>query len=277
MTNVAVPDRVTCPNCGAAVAPGRFCLACGAPLDPDPTTGAVAADALGLRRVSLRNYGHTAWLAIARPAELSTRWIRGQRAGLVSPTAMMAGVTVLTALAGFLMTKATGVRAESGALYSVNGFVKFAPFVKALFPQTIAAASLDPSGFTSQFQQVSGRFAAGWPALFVAPGWLSLAPWRRIAQRGALIFALVETVFLFILAGVHTALKLVAPTVMDSPLVFALLGVAVFIHGALHVRALTGSGWTYALTRPVIAALLLMPVFYLWLLFLLIVTLAAWT
>lgn len=268
---------VTCANCGATVAAGRFCLACGAALDPDLTTGAVAADALGIRRVSLRSYGHTAWLAITQPAELSTRWMRGQRAGLVSPTVMMAGVTVLTALVGFVMAKTTGVRPQSGALFSISGFAKFAPFVKDLFPQTFADASLDPGRFTEQFQQVSGRFAAAWPGLFVVPGWFSLAPWRRIDRRGALIFALVETVFLFILAGLHTALKLIAPDVMESAIVVALFGAAVFYHCARHVRRLTGSGWIYGLTRPLVAALLLVPVFYVWLLFLLIVTLAAWT
>lgn len=276
MSEQPAPPTVTCPQCGAVVAAGRFCSACGQPLDLHATAGGVVTDALGVKRVNLTNYGRTAWLAVAQPAELSRRWTRGERVGLVSPIAMMGAVTLVTAVLGFVLTRWTGVRTATAVL-DMNAMLSIAPFLSDRFPQAVSAAALNREALTEQFQQVGGWFAAFWPSLLILPGWLSLAPWRRIDQRGALIFAFVESVFLLILTGLNTLLKLGAPAVAGAAPVTLLFAAAVFGHGALHVRGLTASGWGYALTRPLLAALWILPIAYLWVVFVLTVTLAVWT
>lgn len=274
MTEATPP--VTCPHCGQSVAAGRFCSACGQPLNLHATAGGVVADALGVKRVDPVQYLRTAWLAVAQPAQLSTRWMRGERVGLVSPIAMMGAVTLVTGLLGFLLTRWTGVREATTAI-NIEELIRIAPFLKARFPDAVGAAALNGQALNEQFQQVGGWFAVFWPSLFIAPGWLSLAPWQRIAQRDALIFAFVESVFLLILTGLHTLLKLAVPDVMASAWVTGLFAVAVFYHGAAHVRGLIGGGWGYALTRPLLAALWILPIAYLWVVFVLAVTLAVWT
>lgn len=233
-------------------------------------------DALGVKRVNPAPYARTAWLAISEPAQLSARWMRGERVGLVSPVAMMGAVTLVTALVGFVLTRWTGVR-EAAAVINLRDLMTIAPFLKDRFPQAVSAAALDAGALNDQFHQTGGWFAAFWPSLFIVPGWLSLMPWRRIDQRGALIFAIVESVFLLILTGVHTAMKMVAPDAMATGWASAIFAFAVFYHGADHVRGLTGAGWGYALTRPLLAALWLIPIAYLWVVFVLTITLAIWT
>lgn len=267
---------VTCPQCGNSVATGRFCSACGSALDLHATAGGVITDALGVRRVSFGAYGRTAWLAVTAPAALTGRWVRGERVGLVSPIAMMGAVTLLTAIAGFFLSRWTGTR-EATSVINVRDMMLIAPFLAERFPQAVSAAALDQGALNSQFQQVGGWFAAFYPSLLIVPGWLALLPWRRIDQRGALIFAFVESVFLLILTGIHTSLKLAAPALATNTLVTTAFAAAVFAHGAIHVRGLTGAGWGYALTRPLLAALWILPIAYLWVVFILTLTLAVWT
>ena len=275
MTDPAAPT-VTCPHCGHSVAAGRFCSGCGQALNLHATAGGVVADALGVKRVDPVQYARTAWLAISEPAQLSARWTRGERVGLVSPIAMMGAVTLVTALLGFVLTRWTGTQ-QAATVIDVDELVWIAPFLKSRFPQAIGAAALDAKALNDQFQQVGGWFAAFWPSLFIAPGWLSLAPWQRIDQRGALIFAFVESVFLLILSGLYTVLKLVAPDAMATSWATGIFAFAIFYHGAEHVRGLLGGGWGYALTRPLLAALWIIPIAYLWVVFVLTVTLAVWT
>lgn len=258
------------------MAAGRFCSACGQPLNLHATAGGVVADALGVKRVDPFQYLRTAWLAVSEPAQLSARWMRGERVGLVSPIAMMGAVTLVTALLGFVLTRWLGT-SQAATVIDVEELVRIAPFLKSRFPQAISAAALDSKALNEQFQTVGGWFAAFWPSLFIAPGWLSLAPWQRIDQRDALIFAFVESVFLLILTGLHTTLKLVAPDAMATAWATAIFAFAVFYHGAEHVRGLIGGGWGYALTRPLLAALWMIPIAYLWVVFVLSVTLTFWT
>ena len=276
MAGPAAPATVACPHCGASVPAGRFCSACGKPLDLHATAGGVLGDALGMRRVSLAPYARTAWLAVGAPGALTARWIRGERVGLVSPVAMMGAVTLVTAVLGFVLTRWTGHRQEA-AVIDMQGLLTLAPFLADRFPQAVMAAAADRAALTDQFRSVGGWFAAFWPSLLILPGWLSLLPWRRIDQRGALIFAFVESVFLLILTGVHTLVQIAVPGLGANPLVTTAFAAVVFGHGAVHVRALTGSGWGYALTRPLLAALWILPVAYLWVVFVLTVTLALWT
>lgn len=275
MTGNNAPAAVTCPHCGASVAAGRFCSACGKELALHATAGAVIGDAMGVKRVALTPYLRTGWLAIAAPAELSGRWMRGTRVGLVSPVAMMGAVTLVTAVAGFFLSRWTGYR-EAAPVVDIDSLLHIAPFLRGNFPQAAMAAAADRNALTQQFQSVGGWFAAFWPSLFILPGWLSLAPWRCLDQRGALIFAIVESVFLLILTGVHTSLKIAAPTFMASGLATLIFAGAVFAHGATHIRGLTSCGWGYALTRPLLAALWILPVAYVWVVFVLFVTLATW-
>ncbi len=275
MTGPAVPAVATCPNCGAVVAAGRFCSACGKPLDLHATAGGVVSDALGVRAVPVAAYARTAWLAVMAPADLSRRWVAGQRAGLVSPIAMMGAVTLVTAIIGFFLTRWTGTR-EAATAIDMRSMLTVAPFLAERFPQAVTAAALDQNGLTDRFRETGGWFAAFWPSLLIAPGWLALLPWRRLDQRGALIFAFVESVFLLILTGLHSSLKLVLPTLAASSPITLLFAAAVFGHGAVHVRGLTGAGWGYALTRPLLAALWILPIAYLWVVFVLTVTLAIW-
>lgn len=273
--SVPVPSA-TCPHCGSGVAGGRFCSACGAALDLHTTAGRVVSDALGIKRVNLASYGRTAWLAVTRPATLSKRWMAGERIGLVSPIAMMGAVTLVTALLAFVLTRWTGVR-EAAVSLNIGDMLELAPFLKTRFPQAVMAAALSRDALTDQFKQVGSWFAIFWPSLLILPGWLSLAPWRRIDQRGALIFAFVESVFLLILTGVNSLLTLGAPGLMASGWVAPLFGAAIIAHGGAHVRGLIGGGWGYALTRPVLAALWILPIAYLWVVFILTITLMMWT
>lgn len=276
MTDASHAVPATCPHCGSAVAGGRFCSACGKELDLHATASAVFSDAIGVKRVSLAAYLRTAWLAVAAPATLTQRWMRGERVGLVSPVAMMGVVTLVTGIAGFLLTRWTGTR-EAAVVLDIGPLMDAAPFLRDRFPKAVTAAALDGKALTEQLRQVSGWFAAFFPSLLIVPGWLALAPWRRIDRRGALILAVVESVFLLILTGVHTSLKLVAPVLAGSTPTMLVFAAVVFGHGAFHVRGLTGSSWRYAISRPMLAAVLILPVAYLWLVVILTTTLAVWT
>ena len=109
------------------------------------------------------------------PAELSGRWARGERVGLVSPIAMMSFVTVATAIIGFVVTRWTGHR-EAAQQLRMGDLLMLAPFLKTTFPQQVMAAAGDPQALTDAFRTTGGWFAALWPALFVVPGWLALLP-----------------------------------------------------------------------------------------------------
>ncbi len=243
-----------CPYCGAP-ASGRFCSACGKALGLHATSGAVLKDTFGLKVPPAKSLATTAWMTLRYPAELTKRWIEGRRQGLATPIAMMGTVTAVTAIVGFVLVRLTGHRAPAEMPPTFNEMLVAAPFLRGMFPAGTRLAMSDGVGMIGQFRATASYLAAFWPALFILPGFLSLAPWRRVTTHAALILCCVESVFLLIATGVWSSLRLVSPALAASGLTTLVFGAAVIAHGAIHVRDVTGSGWGYAITRPIIAAI----------------------
>ncbi|TRW14244.1 DUF3667 domain-containing protein [Glacieibacterium frigidum] len=225
---------------------------------------------------NLRPLAHTAWLAIAAPQTLSRRWCAGDRHNLVSPVALLSVVSALAATVAVIAAGATGSHAAEQADTAALGNVLDAlPFLKRWFPAAAAEAAGDPAAFGGRVKQVGSWLAAMWPLLFLIPGVLVLAPWRRISRHDALIVACVETVTIMALAGVYTVVRIVAPGVAASPLFSTPVWLLLCIHTARHVRAVVpGASLLYAATRPILATLLFPAVVYFWMAAVVALTLA---
>jgi Protein of unknown function (DUF3667) len=251
----AATTHATCPFCDAP-ASGRFCSACGKELALHGTSAAVLRDTFGLKAPPARVLGRTAWMTIAQPAELTRRWIEGRRQGLATPIAMMSTVTAVTAILGFILLRVSGAEAPAEQKVNFGDLLMVAPFLKSSFPHASAYAVGNNDAMLAQFKATGSYLAAFWPALFILPGYLALAPWRRLNSHDALILACVESVFLLIVTGVWSCLKLVAPGVADSGLTSLLFWIVICAHGAMHVRQVANTGWGYAISRPFIAAVI---------------------
>lgn len=234
---------------------GRFCSACGKEMGLHATSGAVLKDTFGIRVPPAKALWTTAWMTLRYPAGLTRRWIEGRRQGLATPIAMMGTVTAVTAIIGFILIRLTGHAAPTEAPLRFGDLINAAPFLKGMFPRGMQLALRDDAGMVGQFRATGSYLAAFWPALFILPGYIALAPWRRLTTHAALILCCVESVFLLIATGVWSSLRLVSPVLAASGLTTLVFAAAVIAHGAVHVRDVTGSGWGYAITRPLIAAI----------------------
>lgn len=252
----------TCPYCREP-ASGRFCSSCGKELAISHQGRSVARDLFGLKLPPVKSILWTAWLAAAQPEVLSQRWVRGDRQGLTSPVAMMSIVGAVAAFVAAALTNLTGHDVAAADAEASTKILAAAPFLAHLLPGAFRAASANPDAFAAHFRQVGAWFVAFWPALFLAPGLIVLAPWRRLSRHDALILACVETVFIMILTGVYSALRIAAPG-FGGWLGF-LLWLLLVWHSARHIRrAVPESGPVYAVTRPLLATLLFPIVIYLW-------------
>lgn len=209
-----MPAVVTrCPYCRAP-ASGRFCAECGKLLDVGNSEAAVARDLLGFKLPDFRALAHTAWLAVATPHTLSRRWCAGDRHRLISPIAMISVTSASAAALAVVAAAATGSHATAQAdAAALGGILDAMPYLRRWYPAAAATAAADPAAFSEHLQQVGSWLVALWPLLFLIPGLLVLAPWRRISRHDALIVACVETVAIMALAGVYTVLRIVAPGV----------------------------------------------------------------
>lgn len=92
-----------CPNCGAAIS-GKFCAACGQPVNIHRTLGHMASEFV----TSLFHFDTRAWqtvpLLLFRPGTLTHSYIHGQRARFISPLAMF----LLSVFAMFVVFGYTG-------------------------------------------------------------------------------------------------------------------------------------------------------------------------
>lgn len=268
-------EATSCPYCGHAAA-GRFCPACGKEKALQAGAPGALREVLGLRAPPAAAILHTARLAITDPACLSRRWIAGDRRGLVSPVAMLSTVTALTALIGFLLSRWTGRSAPAvDDVEMARGVLGVAGFLAAWFPQAHAAAAADPAGFAAHFKATGQLLVAFWPLLFILPGTLMLAPWRRVSRHQALVMAAFETIFVMLLAGLHGALQTVEG-VRGLGLSTA-FWLALWAHSAWHVRRGAATSWRYALSRPPLAALIFLPVVYIWVVGVAGMALASWS
>lgn len=261
----AAPALVACPYCRAP-ASGRFCSDCGKPLDVHNSEHALARDLLGLRLQNFGSLARTAWLAIAEPHTLSRRWCAGDRHKLSSPVVLLSVTGALAAAISVFVSGWTGNHAAAQADAAALGNVLDAvPFLKRWFPAAAAAASADPSQFGERLRQVGSWLAAAWPMLFLIPGVLVLAPWRRISRHDALIVACVETVTIMTLAGVLAVIRIAAPGVASSPLLTTAIWLLLCAHSARHIRRIVpGASLGYAVTRPILATLLFPIIIYAW-------------
>lgn len=266
----------SCPHCGE-VAHGRFCAACGKEVDAQTTSAGVMKDVLGVKAVPFRAMACTAWFALARPALLSMRWAQGDRRGLVSPTAMISTAAAVAAALGVVIGHLLGHVDTSGAPSQPIDVQAFAPFLQNRFPDAFAAAGMDRQAFTDKFKQVGGWFTALWPLLLILPGYLSLAPWKRVATHRALIIACVETVFLTMAAGAFLILRAAVPLLAADSFFSTLFGLGVMAHAAFHIRHALDADWIYAATRPLLATFYFTLLIYVWLLFVAWLTLAGWS
>lgn len=264
MATSPVPP-VTCPYCRAP-ASGRFCSNCGKALDEESSEHHIWKDAIGLKPPPWRAMLATAWLAVAQPAELSRRWRAGERWGLVSPLVMMSTVTAVTALVGVLLSGVFHPVAAPGDddAKNMGQVLHVYPWLKSRYPVQFAQAALDPEAFGTKMKQLGTRLAVFAPLLFLLPGYLALAPWRRASRHEALIFACVEAIFLLILSGLYLSLTIALPGFAAGGLVGLLFWAAICAHTAVHVRRMTGAGWGYAVSRPFLAAILYLAVIYVW-------------
>lgn len=254
-----------CPYCRAP-ASGRFCSDCGKPLDLGNSEGAVTRGLLGVKTQNFASLAYTAWLALATPQTLTRRWCAGDRHRLSSPVAVLSVVSGLAAAVAVFASGLTGSHAagqqDAAALGNVLDAV---PFVRGWFPAAAAAAAADPARFSERLRQVGSWLAALWPMLFLVPGVLVLAPWRRIPRHEALIVACVETVTIMALAGVYTVLRIAVPAVAANPLVSTAIWLLLCAHSARHIRQVVpGASLGYAATRPVLATLFFPVVVYVW-------------
>lgn len=254
-----------CPYCRAP-ASGRFCSDCGKPLEVENSEGAVARDLLGFKPQNFGSLAHTAWLALAQPQMLTRRWCAGDRHRLSSPVAVLSVVSGLAAAVAVVASALTGSHAAEQADAAALGNVLDAfPFLRSWFPAAATEAAADPAQFGGRLRQVGSWLAALWPMLFLVPGVLVLAPWRRIPRHDALIVACVETVTIMALAGVYTALRIVAPGAAAHPLVATLVWILLCVHTARHIRQVVpGASLAYAATRPILATLFFPVVIYVW-------------
>lgn len=261
-TSAGVAENRACPYCGH-VAAGRFCPACGKPKAVQARSAGALREILGLRSPPAAAILHTARLAITDPAGLSRRWIEGDRRGLVSPVAMISTVTAVTALVGFLLARWTGNAAPAvDDIETARGVLGVGGFLRGWFPEAYAAATADPAAFAAHFKATGQLLVLFWPLLFIVPGTLMLAPWRRVSRHRALVMAAFETIVVMLLAGLHAALQTV-----DGLRGVALGSVAwllLWAHSAWHVRCGAPTSWRYALSRPPLAALIFLPVVYIW-------------
>lgn len=241
----------TCPHCGAP-ASGRFCSACGKELALHATSASVLSDTFGVKAPPWQALARTAWLTLTAPAEVSRRWIERRPMGLASPVAMMGTVTALTAMLGFVLARVLGLAPQQEAV-SFAQLLQATPFLQS--PRALAFAAQNDAGMVAQLKAIASYLAALWPALFIVPGYLALAPWRRVTSHAALILACVESVFLLMMSAAYSLLQIALPGPMGG-LMALLLPLATIAHGAWHVQRLTGAGWGYAVSRPVIAAVL---------------------
>ncbi|MFC3712042.1 hypothetical protein ACFOMD_05645 [Sphingoaurantiacus capsulatus] len=271
--SAAVPDAAAaaapeswaptaCPYCGEP-GTGRFCSACGKPMALQSTSRAELREVLGVKLPPVAAILYTAWLAVSSPACLSRRWVEGDRRGLVSPVAMISSVTALTALIGFILSRWTGNRpAGVDDTETAKGVLGVAGFLVGLFPDAFAAAAADPAAFAQHFKSTGQLLVLFWPVLFIIPGFVMLAPWTRVPRHRALVMAAFETVFVMLLAGLHGALQAVE-SVRGLGL-STLFWLALWAHSAAHVRFGAETSWRYALSRPPLAALIFLPVVYIW-------------
>lgn len=265
-----------CPYCGTE-AQGRFCHACGKELAEHSSSGRVMKDVLGVKTPPVKAIAATGWLALARPATLSTRWWRGERRGLVSPIMMISTVTAIAGAIGIVVGHLYGTGAiEPSSDADLAQVQHLAPFLQTRFPQQFAAAGSDPLAFARKFRQVGGWFTAFWPLLLILPGYLSLAPWKRIASHCALIVACVETVFLTAVSAAFLIGKVIAPALVSSTLVTTAIWIGLCAHAACHIRHAVDVGWGYAISRPLIATLLFPIIIYAWMVVVLWVTMVSW-
>lgn len=269
------PELTACPYCGTAAA-GRFCPACGKEKAVHATSAGALREVLGVKPPPWLAILNTARLAILDPAGLSRRWVEGDRRDLVSPVAMISVVTAVTALIGFLLSRWTGNAPPAVSdTETARGVLGVAGFLRSWFPESFAAAGADPAGFAQQFKATGQLLALFWPLLFIIPGHLMLAPWKRVAAPVSLVMAAFETVFVMLLAGLHGALQSVEG--WRGPLLSSLFWLALWAHSAWHVRAGADTSWRYALTRPLVAALIFLPVVYIWVVGVAGMALASWS
>ena len=214
-----------CPYCRAP-ASGKFCSDCGKSLDLDNSESGVARDLLGLRLQNFRSLAETTWLAIIEPHTLSRRWCAGDRHKLSSPVALLSVASALAAAMAVIATAWSGNHSGAADAVAPGNILDAAPFLKHWFAGAAAEAAADPAGFGGRLRQVGSWLAAAWPMLFLLPGALVLAPWRRISRHDALIVACVETVTIMTLAGAYAALRIAAPGVASSLLVTTVVWLA---------------------------------------------------
>lgn len=264
-----------CPYCGEP-GTGRFCSACGKPMALQSTTRAELREVLGVKLPPVAAILHTAWLAVTNPACLSRRWVEGDRRGLVSPVAMISSITALTALVGFILSRWTGNRpAGVDDAATAKGVLGVAGFLGGLFPDAFAAASTDPAAFAQHFKSTGQLLVLFWPVLFIIPGFVMLAPWQRVSRHKALVMAAFETVFVMLLAGLHGALQSVE-SVRGIGLT-TLFWLVLWTHSAAHVRFGAATSWRYAISRPPLAALIFIPVVYIWVVGVTALALTSWS